>query len=83
MHFRFAARLRAKAWSRAAKKKNVFFLKILKWNFQTEKKIVNAPLAMGGNSHGEESILGIFTTQTARVYLAVTGSENELNDRPS
>ena len=43
----------------------------------------NAPLALGVSSHGEGSILGIFTARTTRFYLAVSGSENGLNDRTS
>ena len=61
----------------------IFCLKIPKQDFQTENKKVNAPLAMGVVSHGEASILGIFTARTARVSLVVMDSENGLNDRPS
>ena len=42
-----------------------------------------SPLAMGVPSHGKGRILGIFTAQSNRFYLAVLGSENGLNGRTS
>ena len=60
----------------------IFCKKILMQDFLTEIKKVNATLAVGVASHGEGSILGNFTARTTRVSLAVTGSENRLDDRP-
>ena len=64
----------------------VFFIfrkKIPKRDFLSENKKDNAPLAMGVPSHDEGSIFGFSMPLTARVYLAVTGIEKRLFDRPS
>ena len=61
----------------------IFCNELPKRDFLTENKKVNAPLAMGVTYHGEGSILSIFTAQIARVSLAVTEVENELDVHPS
>ena len=72
--FVFAARLHQHDGAmRQGENAFIFCLKIAKRDFQTENKKVNA---QGLASHGKGSILGIFTVRTARVFLAVMGSEN-------